>query len=389
MRGSRLVRVLYLLFVALAVATIVGIAVLWPDDREIQRPEGLAKQQTLRAEIVAVEEAACGSNVGQTDCVRATVEVQSGPEKGREVHFTFPRSEVEFDVGDRIRVVKNPPLPPANTPPAEPYSFSDFERRPPMLWLAAFFGGLVLLTGRWQGLRALTGLVASLAVIVFFVVPAILDGQSPTAVALFGGLAVMFATLPLAHGLGVKTVAASLGTAISLVLTLVLAHVFTGLAHLSGISSEEALYLNTTQEKLSLQGLLIAGMVIAALGVLDDLTVSQSSTVMALRRANPLLRFRALFRSAVGVGHDHIAATVNTLVLAYAGASLPILLIFSLADTPLTDALNFEAVAEPIVAMLVGSIGLIAAVPVTTALAAALATRLEPTALEAEHEHAH
>jgi uncharacterized membrane protein len=128
--------------------------------------------------------------------------------------------------------------------------------------------------------------------------------------------------------------------------------------------------------------------VIAALGVLDDLTVSQSSTVMALRRANPDPGFRGLFRSAVTVGHDHIAATVNTLVLAYAGASLPVLLIFSLADTPFADANNFEAVAEAVVATLVGSIGLIAAVPITTALAALLASNVEPGTL-GEVEHAH
>jgi uncharacterized membrane protein len=129
-------------------------------------------------------------------------------------------------------------------------------------------------------------------------------------------------------------------------------------------------------------------MVIGALGVLDDLTVSQSSTVMALRRANPKLGFRALFRAALAVGHDHIAATVNTLVLAYAGASLPVLLIFSLADTPLAEAVNFESVAEAIVAMLVGSIGLIAAVPITTALAAVLAARIEPSGLmPSAHTH--
>jgi uncharacterized membrane protein len=141
---------------------------------------------------------------------------------------------------------------------------------------------------------------------------------------------------------------------------------------------------------LSLQGLLLAGMVIGALGVLDDLTVSQSSTVMALRRANPGLRFRELFKSALAVGHDHIAATVNTLVLAYAGASLPILLVFSPAETSIGEAVNFETVAEAVVGMLVGSIGLIAAVPVTTALAALLALRLDERRLEDAHVgHAH
>jgi uncharacterized membrane protein len=248
----------------------------------------------------------------------------------------------------------------------------------------------VLLTSRWQGLRALTGLVASLGLIVFFVAPAILEGRSPTGVAFIGALAVMFVTIPLAHGIGPKTLAACLGTAVSLALALGLADLFIELSHLSGITSEEAVYLRATQQGLSLQGLLLAGMVIGALGVLDDLTVSQSSTVMALRRANPSLGFQKLFRSALGVGHDHIAATVNTLVLAYAGASLPVLLVFSLAETSLGEALNFEAVAESVVGMLVGSIGLIAAVPVTTALAALLALRLEKDQLADAHAgHAH
>jgi uncharacterized membrane protein len=259
-----------------------------------------------------------------------------------------------------------------------------------MLWLLAGFAGLVLLTGRWQGLRALAGLGASLAIIVFFVVPAILEGQSPTGVAFIGALAVMLVTIPLAHGIGPKAVAACLGTAVSLTLTLLLADTFIEFSHLSGVTSEEAVFLRATQQELSLQGLVLAGMVIGALGVLDDLTVSQSSTVMALRRANPSLSFRQLFRSALTVGHDHIAATVNTLVLAYAGASLPILLVFSLADTSLGEAINFEVVAEAVIGMLVGSISLIAAVPVTTALAALLALRLERGALPDAHAgHAH
>jgi uncharacterized membrane protein len=139
-----------------------------------------------------------------------------------------------------------------------------------------------------------------------------------------------------------------------------------------------------------LQGLLVAGMVIGALGVLVDLTVSQSSTVLALRRANPTLGVRGLFRSAIDVGHDHIAATVNTLVFAYAGAALPVLLIFSLGGTSFSDAINGESVAEEVIAALVGSIGLIASMPLTTALAALLAVRMGRDALEeAGHAHAH
>jgi len=391
---SAVVRALSVLVLLLVAGTATGVILLWPENREIPRPPELgAAPDTEKAEVVAVRAVPCGQGVGRDDCLEVSAELRSGPDEGDEVTFTFAAAEGTFDVGDDIRVFENAPL---EAPPGtlgegieiEPYSFSDFERRTPMLGLVVMFAALVLLAGRWQGFRALLGLCGSLAVIVFFIVPAILDGRSPVAVAFVGALAIMLITLPLAHGAGPKTIAASLGTAASLSLTLVLGYYFIDLTHLSGVSSEEAVYLRATQGDISLRGLLLAGMVIAALGVLDDLTVSQSSTVMALRRANPSLGFRRLFRSAVTVGHDHIAATVNTLVLAYAGASLPVLLIFSLADTPFADAINFEAVAEALVATLVGSIGLIAAVPITTALAALLATSIEPEAL-VEPGHAH
>ena len=380
-----------MLVLLLVAGTAIGVILLWPETREIPRPPELgAAANTEKAEVVGVRAVPCGVGAGSDECLEVSAMLRSGPDEGDEVTFTFAAAEGEFDVGDDIRVHKNVVPPDVLTQgiEVEPYSFSDFERRTPMLGLVVIFAALVLLTGRWKGLRAVLGLCGSLAVVVFFIVPAILDGRSPIAVAFVGALAIMLITLPLAHGAGPKTVAASLGTAASLSLTLLLGYFFIDFAHLSGLSSEEALYLRATQGDLSLRGLLLAGMVIAALGVLDDLTVSQSSTVMALRRANPNLGFRGLFRSAITVGHDHIAATVNTLVLAYAGASLPVLLIFSLADTPFADAINFEAVAEAVVATLVGSIGLIAAVPITTALAALLAGNVEPGAL-GEVEHAH
>jgi uncharacterized membrane protein len=268
------------------------------------------------------------------------------------------------------------------------YSFSDFDRRAAMLWLAVGFAVLLVATGRFHGLRALVGLVASLAIVLEFVIPAILRGRSPTEVAIFGAFAVMLVTMPLSYGLGAKMMAAWLGTAASLLLAAGLAAAFAHLAHLSGVSSDESIYLGATSH-LSLQGLLIAGMVIGALGVLVDLTVSQASTVIALRRANPALGFRALYRGALDVGHDHIAATVNTLVFAYAGASLPVLLIFAIGGTSFTDAINGEAVAEEVIAALVGSIGLIASMPITTALAALLAPRMSDRQLAEAHAHAH
>jgi uncharacterized membrane protein len=157
---------------------------------------------------------------------------------------------------------------------------------------------------------------------------------------------------------------------------------------ITGFSGEESILLFSGTSGLSLQGLVVAGMVIGALGVLDDVTVSQASTVLALRRANATLGFRRLFTEAIAVGRDHLGATVNTLVLAYAGAALPVLLIFNTQATPFSDAVNREPVAEQIVAGLVGSIGLIAAVPLTTAIAALLATRM-PAAAVPDDAHAH
>ena len=259
-----------------------------------------------------------------------------------------------------------------------------------MLWLAVAFAVLVVVFGRLRGALSLVGLAASLVVVLAFVLPGILSGEPPLAVATVGALAIMLVTILLTHGAGPKAVAATLGTAASLLLTVALAVVFTGLTNLTGLASEEATILAVNTSGVSLQGLLLAGMVIAALGVLDDVTVSQASTVLALRAADPAQGFRTLFRRALEVGRDHVSATVNTLVLAYVGASLPALLILSSTRLGFGETLNSEVVAKEVVATLVGSIGLIAAVPITTALAAVLAARLGPEALaDLDHGHAH
>jgi uncharacterized membrane protein len=372
------------------VATVIGVIALWPEDRTVERTQGIAAPRTDRAEIVGVREVRC-TTPGASLCVRLTIRLESGPKAGTTTTFGFAGRDVRFAVGDELRVYEQqlPEGAQIGGRPLDPYQFSDFERRRPLLVLLGVFVALVLATARFKGLRALVGLGGSLLVIVFFVVPAILNGESPTGVALVGALAVMLVTIPLAHGLGPKSIAACLGTATALVLTLALADVFVEAAHLSGLASEEAVYLSASVEDVSIRGLLLAGMVIAALGVLDDLTVTQASTVLALRRANPMLGFGELFRRAVDVGHDHITATVNTLVLAYAGAALPVLLVFSIAETPFGEAVGFEVVAGEIVATLVGSIGLIAAVPLTTALATLLALRLRPEAVGDVHTHAH
>ncbi len=373
----------------LAVATLAGIVVLWPGDVESRLAEGVAVESE-QGKVERVEETTCPGFIGQ-NCEIASVRLESGPESGRLVELQLQANglDPDLDPGDGVRVAKQPEPPPgADQVAGTAYTLTDFERREPMLLLAGLFVLVVLVFARWRGALSLLGLAFSLALVLLFVVPAILDGNSPLAVAVTGSLAIALVTIPLAHGGGPKSVAAMLGTAVSLLLTAGLAVLFTELTHLTGLATEEATFLQLGQADLSLQGLLLAGIVIGALGVLDDVTISQASTVLALRRANPSLGFRSLFVRALDVGRDHVSATVNTLVLAYVGASLPILLIFTSADLGLGDALNFEIVAKEIVATLVGSIGLIAAVPVTTALAALLALNEDPERLEAQG-HAH
>jgi uncharacterized membrane protein len=272
-----------------------------------------------------------------------------------------------------------------------PYSIVDFERKPPLLWLAVGFAALVILFGRLRGAMSLIGLGISLLIVLAFVVPALLRDSSPLAVALVGSMAVMLTTIPLAHGLGPKSLAAIVGTAVSLLLVVGLAILFTHATHLTGAASEEAATLGANNQAIDLQGLLIAGMVIGALGVLDDVTISQASTVMALRGANPGLGFGELFRRAINVGRDHVSATVNTLVLAYVGTSLVTLLVFGSGQIGVIDAINLETIASVIVATLVGSIGLICAVPITTALAGLLAESIpaEQLATDARVAHEH
>jgi uncharacterized membrane protein len=386
---------------ALSVLLVAGIAIgllaLWPTgEHRTKQPVGIG--DVVQADVVRVSGDDCTGWAGP-GCRLFEIELRSGPSAGRRSYITLPndRSAPRVEAGDHIRVARNVPsgLDPAlvdrlpvDDPSQQPFAFVDFERSSPLLALLLVFAALVAFLGGWHGVRALLGLAISLGIVVEFVAPAILDGHSPLAVALVGSLAVMAVTIGLSHGAGLKSLAAMLGTATALGLTACLALVAVRRTDITGFSDEQSQLLLAGAGGLSLQGLVVAGIVIGALGVLDDVTVSQASTVLALRRANAALGFRALFIEAIAVGRDHLGATVNTLVLAYAGAALPVLLIFNTQATPFGDAVNREPVAEQMVAGLVGSIGLIAAVPLTTAIAALLATRM-PAAAVPDDAHAH
>ncbi|HVM39347.1 MAG TPA: YibE/F family protein [Acidimicrobiia bacterium] len=358
--------------VALAVLTVVGIVVLRPtgDDRPDIRRLGFVSD-LYGADVVAVEDAACPGTRPEDFlvCSFVTIELKGGPHQGEERTLEIPidTTSPDFDEGDEIVVSRTPGA------GEQEYQFADRERRPVLLGLALLFGVTVVLLGRIRGLAALGGLVVSVVVLLQFTLPAIIDGRSPVLVAIVSAAAIAFLALYLAHGFNTMTTVALLGTLASLALTAVLAAMFVAVSEFSGFATEEALYLQVAGGRLDLEGLILAGAVIGALGAIDDMTVTQASAVWELRAVNPSMTRRALYTSGLRIGRDHVASTVNTLLLAYAGAALPLLLLFVLSEQSLGAVANGEAVAVEIVRTLVGSIGLVSSVPITTWLAVRLA----------------
>ncbi len=385
----RLRRLLAALIVPLVLLTLGALAVLYPTGEAPTRfPSGLGPQTGLvRADLETRQVIPCPDRsanptapelvpieppsddvpgVGQTECISATVLLTSGPDAGNRFVLDTLSTPVTPFPDDGEIVLSFDPL----AEPGQQYAFADVERSSPLLLLGLLFAVAVVVLGRWTGLRALFGLGLSLLLVVGFVLPALLAGRDALLVALVGSAAVMFAVLYLAHGVKVQTSIAVLGTLGSLLLTVLLAELFVGVTALTGLGSDETSLISATVGTIDLRGLLLAGIVIGSLGVLDDVTVTQASAVWELHLAKPSASARELYRSGIRIGRDHIASTVNTLVLAYVGASLPLLVIYSLADSTLSDVLTSEVVAQEVVRTLVGSIGLVAAVPLTTALAA-------------------
>jgi uncharacterized membrane protein len=360
----------------LVLAVLAGAVALWPRGR-LAEPAGGGQADPTRlvpATLTSVQTVPCQEaepGLPGSTCIK----VRARPDGAEEVEFdtTDPTGDT-FRSGQRVRLSI---LEQAGQPTF--YNIRDLERGRPMVALAALFVLAVIAFGRWQGVRSLIGLACSFAVIVGFVVPAILRGRSPVPVALVGAMAIMLASLYLSHGVGRKTTAAVVGTALALALTGALTAGFVELTALTGLASEDALNANFQVGGISLQGLLLAGIILGGLGVLDDVTVSQASLVFELRRADPAAGFAELTGGALAVGRDHVAASVNTLFLAYAGASLPLLVLFVSGGDPLGTVVTAEAVAVEVVRTLCGSVGLIAAVPLTTVLAANLALE-EPAA---------
>jgi len=267
--------------------------------------------------------------------------------------------------GDRVLVTRD-----FNLEGEEIFVITDFLRTTSLVFLFLLFVILVIVVGRVRGVSSLVSLLISFLVIFFFILPKIYQGRDPVFVAIAGSILILPVSFYLSHGPNKKTTVAMIATFISLFITGVLAKFFIGKTKLSGFASEEAAFLQVVQpEVANIRGLLLAGIIIGTLGVLDDVTVSQAAIVEQLKKVNPKIKTKELFLRAMKVGQDHIASMVNTLVLVYTGASLPLLLLFIDNPLPFSQVLNFEIIAEEIVRTLIGSIGLILAVPLTTFLA--------------------
>jgi uncharacterized membrane protein len=360
-------RVVTIVAVVLALVTLGGVFALYARDDPRELVDLGLVSEVYDAEVVATEQGPCEGTRARdaVNCDRVEFELTQGPDDGETTTIDFPESTTTPDlgVGDHVVLSYNP-----DADPGFQYQYSDRQRRPVLLWLAVLFAVAVIALGRLKGVAALAGLGASLVVIVLFMLPAMLDGASPVLVAVVGGSAIAYLALYLAHGFKSLTTVALLGTLASLGLAVVLASVFTELARISGFASEEAVLVSLSSE-IDLAGLVLAGMVVGALGALDDVTITQASAVAEVRAADPTMSRRRLASAGLRVGRDHVASTVNTLALAYAGAALPLLILFVLSAQSLGTVANSEVIAVEIIAALVGSIGLVAAVPLTTWLA--------------------
>jgi uncharacterized membrane protein len=253
------------------------------------------------------------------------------------------------------------------------YYVVDRYRLPPLVIIALLFLIMTVAFSRFKGLSSIVGLVITVVVLVQYIVPRILAGDNPLVISISGALVIAFVSIYLAHGFNRRTTIAVISTLITLGIAAALAIAFVSLASLFGAGSEEAFYLQLGLQVVNLRGLLLGGIILGALGVLDDITTGQAAAVQEISLANPDLTSRELYRRGLSVGTEHITALVNTLFLAYAGASLPLFILFTVnVDQPVWVTVNSEFVAEEIVRTLVGSSALVLAVPITTLLAARL-----------------
>lgn len=377
---------------AIAAMAIAAMVALWPDSDAVprsQNPYGAEGVSTTNATVTKVTPFNCnsggegpdGSVELAGDCANVTIKVDDGTGS---FSLDASRYRAGIEPGDHIRVIR---IEPAGQEVS--YEFLDFKRGFPLTALALIFGVLVVAVARWRGLFAILGIGVTLFALTKFMLPAFLAGEDPLLVAIVGSTVIMLIVLYLAHGVSIRTTSALFGTLVGIAITALLGAIATNWTQLTGIGSEDDQRLIATAPDISLSGIVAGTMVIAGLGVLNDVTVTQASAVWEMRALKPAARGAELFASAMRIGRDHIASSVYTLVFAYAGSAMTILLLASAYQRGLADIATTEEIGQEIVRTLVGAIGLVLAVPITTLFAVWLApARTEPVASRSGGSHA-
>ena len=373
---------------AIAAATVFGVVLLWPDSDKIphdQNPYGAQGVSIIDATVTGIEPFDCDAGSAKLDglpvvdgnCAKITAD---GGNETPVFNLDSSRFAAGIDKGDDIEIIR---IQPEGQPAA--YEFLDFKRGVPLTVLALAFAVLVVVVARWRGLFAMLGVGVTLLALMKFMLPALLAGENGLAVAIVGSTAIMLVVLYLAHGVSIRTTAALFGTLFGLALTAAFGLASTGWTNLTGLGSEDDRTLSAMAPNLSLTGVVTASMMVAGLGVLNDVTVTQASAVWELRALQPAARARDVFTSAMRIGRDHIASSVYTLVFAYAGSAMTVMLLISAYQRGLAEMATTEEIGQEIVRTLVGATGLVLAVPITTAIAVLLAPRGEPLPGEIGH----
>jgi uncharacterized membrane protein len=356
--GPAAPRTTFLLVVTLVSAllvTLAGLWLLWPNAGDVPDRVPARAEGTSFVDVTVT---------GPADPTTGSIPVElPGGESSR---MQSPGPSILLAEGDRITAVD---ISQVAQPGVDPLVFMDFQRDLPIALLAIVYALVVLLVARWRGLAAMAGLGLAFVVLLGFTMPALLAGESAIGVALVTSSLVMFVTLYLAHGLSARTSTALLGTLVGLALTAGLAAWASGAAQITGTNDEMSAFLPSSAPGADLRGIALCGIVLAGMGVLNDVTITQASAVWELRAVAPAASRAELFTSAMRIGRDHIASTVYTIAFAYVGAALPLLMMVWLVDQSPTTALTSGEIAEEVVRTLVGSIGLVLAIPITTAIA--------------------
>ncbi|WP_432559581.1 YibE/F family protein [Granulicoccus sp. GXG6511] len=380
-RQRRALRLMIITLIPIAVWTLGALIIMWPGDVKPHISENLGQYsvpgltvQTGR--ITQVGAINCDGVPGSSNapgaehdtCGRASVELLDGPEIGQTVDdITLKATDFESGVseGQQVKLFR---IPMEGMEPQ--YQFSEFERGVPLLLFTLLFIGAVVAVARWRGLMAIVGLGWAFFVMVYFMFPALVTGANPVMVGLVGGSAIMFVVLYAAHGFSARTTTALLGTLFGLITAAILGWIATKWAHLTGVASEDDMILAAAAPDLNMTSIVICGIMLAGLGVLNDVTITQASAVWELAADNP--DGKHIFSRAMRIGRDHIASTVYTIAFAIAGATLGTLVLLSIYQRPLLEVLQTEQFSQEIVRTLIGSVGLVAAVPLTTAIGVAV-----------------